>query len=219
MGKYYFITAAGTGVGKTFITSALTQELRARKKSVVALKPVISGFDPVMSAQSDSGVLLTAQGLSLSAENMDAISPWRFRTPISPDMAAENEGCTIDFDGLIAFCRQERKADYTIVEGVGGVMVPLTPSHTVLDWMAALDHRIILVSGSYLGALSHALTAAHILLARQLPLHCVVVSESEGSAVPPERIQLTLKRFLPKDLSVLLVKRGANAATLADSIT
>lgn len=216
--KKYFITAAGTGVGKTFITAALTDDLCKRGKQVSAIKPVISGFDPAAPGGSDTGILLKAQGLGLSEKNIQACSPWRFIEPISPDMAAENENRAIDFAELIAFCKQDRKADYHIIEGVGGVMVPITAAHTVLDWMVALDHPVILVSGSYLGALSHTLTAVNTLLAHKLPLHSVVISESETSPVPPERILLTLKHFLPNDLSVLLVKRGAGTQTLADSI-
>src|ERR1700689_2331611 len=102
MKKLYFITAAGTGVGKTFVAAALACELKSRGKSVAALKPIISGFDPAAPEESDTGILLKAQGLELSEKNITAISPWRFRDPISPGMAAENENRPIDFDGLVA---------------------------------------------------------------------------------------------------------------------
>lgn len=216
--KHYFITAAGTGLGKTFLTSALTSGLRSRGKSVVALKPLISGFDSTAPAKSDTGILLKAQGLELSAHNIDTISPWRFHKPLSPDMAAENEKRVIDFSELVAFSKQKRKADYVLIEGVGGVMSPVGTQHTVLDWMKQLEHKIILVSGSYLGAISHTLTAYAALQWQGLHPHAIVISESENAPVPPERIQLTLRQFLPNDTSVLLMKRGAETATLVDSI-
>ena len=68
-----------------------------------------------------------------------------------------------------------------LIEGVGGIMVPLDERHTVLDWMSALRLPVLLVAGSYLGTISHTLTALHVLAQRNLDIAAVVVSES---AVP-----------------------------------
>lgn len=205
--KRYFITATGTDIGKTFITAALTRQLRTQGKSVIALKPVISGFDKAHPHNSDTGTLLEAQGLQITEANIHAISPWRFSNPISPDMAAEDERRDIDFHELSQFCNKEVKTDYLLVEGAGGVMSPIGRTYTVLDWITGLDCETILVAGSYLGSISHTLTACQAIIARNLRMHSLIISESETSPVPVERILLTLKHFLPNNLAVHLIPR------------
>src|SRR5436305_15323969 len=94
-----FVTATGTGIGKTFVTAGLIGELRAAGRSVQAIKPVVSGFDPANMASSDPVVLLEALGLSHT--HFDSISPWRFKAPLAPDMAASHEGRALDFPALV----------------------------------------------------------------------------------------------------------------------
>jgi dethiobiotin synthetase len=196
--KSFFITATGTDIGKTLFTCALVHQLRTHGRTVHALKPVISGFDPASNIQTDTGMLLAALGRTASPESVAALSPWRFSAPLSPDMAAQDEGKAIDFDRLVAFSKERKDTDYLLVEGVGGVMVPLDARHTVLDWMKALGFPVILVTASYLGSLSHTLTAAHAVASAGLVLHAVVISESSASAVLPARMEAVLRRFLPR---------------------
>ena len=75
-----------------------------------------------------------------------------------------------------------------LIEGVGGLMSPVTPEATGLDWLTALDLPAILVSGSYLGAISHALTACETLRLHGVPLRAVAVSESEGAPAPASTV-------------------------------
>lgn len=192
-----FVTSSGTDVGKTFVTLKLLAELESAGRRVQALKPVASGFDAADPERSDSALLLRAQGLALTAANLDAVSPWRFAAPLSPDMAARREQRSIPFDDLVATCRAAgERAEITLIEGIGGVMVPLDAHHTVLDWIAALGAPALLVVGSYLGALSHSLTAATTLRQRGTALAGVVVSESEAQPVPAQETAATLERFL-----------------------
>jgi dethiobiotin synthetase len=192
-----FVTATGTDVGKTFVMTKLVAELRAARRSVHALKPVASGFDASDVAASDTGVLLDALGLALTPANLDAVSPWRFAAPLSPDMAAARENRAIPFSELVEFCRAPRAADVTLIEGVGGVMVPLDAQHTVLDWIAAVGAPVVLVAGSYLGTLSHTLTAVAALRARACELAAVIVSESATQPVPLDETVAGLRRFVP----------------------
>lgn len=204
-----FVTASGTDVGKTFVTRRLVAELRAAKRRVQALKPVASGFDPAAVAASDTAALLEAQGLGATPANCDAISPWRFRAPLSPDMAAERERRSVPFDTLVSWCRTTaERADVTLIEGIGGVMVPLDGSHTVLDWIAALGAPALLVVGSYLGTLSHSLTAVAALRQRGVELAGIVVSESAAQPVPPAETAATLARFVPA-VAVRVLPRAA----------
>jgi dethiobiotin synthetase len=194
-----FITAAGTDVGKTFVAAGLIRLLRARERAVDAIKPVVSGFDPARAGDSDCGVLLRALGLPLSEEEIEDISPWRFAASLSPDMAARHEGKEIDFEQLIAFCETaiEEAEGAMLVEGVGGAMVPLDQKNTVLDWIASLDLPTLLVTGTYLGSISHTLTAYEVLDAEECDVPTIVVSESAGSHVPLFETVATIQRFLP----------------------
>ena len=141
-----FVTATGTDIGKTFIARGVIHQLRARGRTVEALKPVITGFDPRMPQASDTGRLLLALGHTLTPELIAEMSPYRLREPLSPDIAARREGARIDFAALCAHCRRAvaRHGDALIVEGIGGIMVPLDDRHTVLDWMIELDLPLIL---------------------------------------------------------------------------
>lgn len=219
-----FVTATGTGVGKTWVTAMLAAALRSEGRRVRALKPVATGFDPTQPGTSDSAKLLEAAGRPVDAQGLDAVSPWRFAEPLSPDMAAAREGRTIDWAALLEFCRDAMRgddADVTLIEGIGGVMVPLDAQRTVLDWIAALDMPALLVAGSYLGTLSHTLSAAAVLAARGCTLAAVVVDESPEQPVPVEESAGVLRRFVAPAPVVVVPRRDgapepADAAALLD---
>lgn len=192
-----FITATGTDVGKTFVAASLIRHLRQMGRQVDAIKPVVSGFDPALAARSDPGVLLHALGLPVTAQELDRISPWRFRDAVSPDLAAAREGSLIDVDGVISFCQTaiDQRREILLIEGVGGIMVPLDAERTILDVMMALKLPLILVAGSYLGTISHTLTALDALYGRGLRVMATIVSETPGSTVPLDDTVATLARF------------------------
>jgi len=189
-----FVTGTGTDVGKTFLSAALILHWRAAGHAVAAYKPVVSGFDPATAQARDPGVLLAALGHPIT--DIDAMSPWRFAAPLSPDMAAAREGRTLDFDAIVEFSRRAAKsADRVLIEGVGGIMVPLDERHTVLDWMSALRLPVLLVAGSYLGTISHTLTALRVLAQRNLTVAAVVVSESTVPGAPLDETVAVIARF------------------------
>ena len=205
-----FVTATGTDIGKTFVTAGLIRTLRQRGRTVAALKPVITGFSEQTAQESDAATLLAALGRASSRETIAEISPWRFVAPLSPDMAATRENRTLDFDALVAFCRDAARptADLLLIEGVGGVMVPLDELRTVLDWMIALGAPVLLVAGSYLGTISHTLSAVDVLRRRGLVVSAIVVSESAGSAVLLTDTVATITRFVDA-IPVLALPRAS----------
>ncbi len=180
-----FVTSTGTEIGKTFVTAGLARHFRNAGRKVEALKPIVSGFDINAAQGSDPAILLESLNRPVTSEEIARISPWRFAAPVAPDLAAKREGCSVDFDALTSFCRDAINGnDLLLIEGVGGVMVPLDDRHTVLDWISALRLPVILVAGSYLGTISHTLTALHVLTQRNLSTLAIVVSETPGSTVP-----------------------------------
>jgi dethiobiotin synthetase len=192
-----FVTATGTDIGKTFVTAGLIRHIRAAGRTVAAIKPVVSGFDPDDWQGSDPALLLAALGRPLTLEEVEGVSPWRFKAPLSPHTAAQHEGRAIAFQELVEFCRRAMAArrGVLLVEGIGGVMVPLDDRHSVLDLMSMLRIPIILVAGSYVGTLSHTLTALEVVARRNLDIAAVVVSESNGSAASLEDTVATLQVF------------------------
>lgn len=192
-----FITATGTDVGKTYVATSLIRHLRQMGRPVDAIKPVVSGFDPEQALDSDPGLLLHALGLPVTPQEIDRISPWRFRDALSPDIAAEREGRSIDVDTVISFCRTmiDQRRGILLIEGIGGVMVPLDAERTVLDVMMALQVPLVLVVGSYLGTISHTLTALDALYRRGLTVMATIVSETPGSSVSLDDTVAAISRF------------------------
>ena len=205
----YFVLGAGTDIGKTYVTALLVRQARAAGQDVLALKPVASGVpspgDPAF-ASTDTAQLLQAQGLPATSENIEACSPWRFREPLSPDMAAAAEGRILALEALLAWCDDQVAAapgKLTLIEGVGGVMSPMTSDALNLDVVKALGWPAILVTGSYLGALSHALTAIETLKAHGVEIAAVVLNESADSTVDFDAMMASLSRFAPCSITRL----------------
>ncbi len=192
-----FITGTGTGVGKTFVCAGLIRYFRGRGQPVAALKPIVSGFDPAAPCGSDPAVLLKALGREVASDELNRISPWRFRAPLSPDMAARVENKAIDLQAVADFCRVAiaRNDGVLLIEGIGGIMVPLDARHTVLDLMNLLNFPLILVAGSYLGTLSHILSAQDVILRHTLDMRAIIVSETEDDSVPLDATLATLANF------------------------
>ena len=214
-----FISATGTEVGKTFVAASLIRHLRGAGQAVEALKPVATGFDPSDAGLSDSGVLLAALGRPVTLVEIDRITPFRFSAPLSPDMAAQRENRTVDFEALVAFSRAAVASTKStlLIEGIGGVMVPLDEKHTVLDWMAALNIPVLLVAGSYLGSMSHTLTSLEALRQRGIAVKVLAVNESAGASVPIADTVATLEQFVaPIPIVTLRRPPASNDQAFAD---
>lgn len=208
-----FITSSGTGIGKTFVATGLVRHLREAGRTVDAIKPVISGFDPNSAEQSDTGLLLAALGQPVTPAGIERISPWRLTAPLSPDMAAEQEGHPIDFDRLVGFCKDAlSKTNNLLIEGAGGVMAPITHDHTMLDLISALQIPVLLVVGNYLGAISHTLSAESALRQRGCAPRMIVVSESEGASVNLDDTAGSISRFA-RNVGIVAMPRASDPAS------
>ena len=188
----YFITATGTGTGKTFTTCALLHAAHTLGMRAQAYKPVISGWDE--GAGTDTAQIIAASG---GRETVDEVSPWRFRAPLSPHRAAALEGKSLALADVLRWSdAQMNQPGLTLIEGVGGVMVPLSDHETVLDWMRALGLPVILVTGSYLGTISHTLTALAALKQADLRIAALVMNESAESPISLDEAWAGLAPFV-----------------------
>jgi len=155
------ITGTDTGVGKTFFACALSAVLTARGKRVGVMKPVETG------CELKDGRLLPADALALqhssgSSLPLELVCPYRFAPPLAPAVAAEMGGVRIETQRLIAaYERIRTQHDITLVEGAGGLLVPLALGYTFADLARDLGIPLLVVVGSRLGAINHTLLTLH----------------------------------------------------------
>ncbi|MFW5925199.1 MAG: dethiobiotin synthase [Myxococcota bacterium] len=179
----WFVTATGTGVGKTFVTRGLATALRRRGHPVAAIKPVETGCapDPL-----DARALARACG---RPELASAPGLYRAPPPVAP-YAATLSGLPAPPppDHLAATVRAlAPDTDITLVEGAGGLLVPLDRERTMADLARALGLPLLLVADDGLGVLSFTLTAADAARARGLDVAAVVLVRREASPADPSR--------------------------------
>lgn len=182
-----FITATGTDIGKTVVTSHLLHQLRRAGRPALGLKPIASGVAPDALPESDPGRLLAAMGRPVNARSLDEICPWRFEPPLAPDTAAARAGRSLSFEDVVEFSTRPR-GQPVVIEGVGGVRVPIARTRTVIDWIVATRLPAVVVTGSYLGAISHLLSALDSLRGAGVPVRAIVVNRSAEEPMPPEEM-------------------------------
>lgn len=157
-----------TGVGKTRVAVALVRALRAAGLRTAGMKPVAAGVDAGAQANADVVALAQADGLALPLRDRN---PFAFAEPVAPHLAARSQGVRIELAAIAAaFSRVARVADAIVVEGAGGVLVPLGPGLDMLDVPLRLRLPVLLVVGVRLGCLNHALLSARAIAARGVPL-------------------------------------------------
>ena len=155
-----FVTGTDTGIGKTFVTSALVRALVRRGIAAAGMKPVATG------AMRVAGALVNDDALALQAAAGSAppyadVNPYVFAPPVAPHLAATAADIRIDFEVIhAAWRRLSRHAEFIVVEGVGGWLVPLNETGTVADLARHLDLPVLLVVGLRLGCINHALLTA-----------------------------------------------------------
>ena len=191
--KGAFITATGTGVGKTWLATALATACVQRGKHVAAIKPIETGVDP---DPVDALQLARACGNESLA---NASGLYRAKEPLAPYAIEKRGGPSVG--SLRELAKRVRElandADYVIVEGVGGVLVPIDREHTIADLGALLDLQTVVVARNALGVLSYTITAIEALRRRKVSVRAIVLNHVE--------------RDLQNDMS-----RASNADVLAD---
>lgn len=156
--KGYFITATDTDAGKTFITAGLLQSLSKLGYKTLGFKPVASGCQLTSQGlqNEDALKLIAAANVSLDYQ---MINPYAFAPPIAPHIAAQQANVSINLHCIVKSI-QQHSADYVLVEGVGGWLVPLNEQQSIADLARLLGFPIILVVNMRLGCINHALLTA-----------------------------------------------------------
>lgn len=174
--KGLFITGTDTGVGKTLIAGALAHLLRRQGLKVGVFKPVASG------CVSDRGGLVSADAAFLAAcadtdYPLSVINPVAFRTPAAPITCIRLEGRPMDYEQIAAsYTWLCENCDAVLVEGIGGAMVPLTETETVLDLAVEFDLPALIVARPTLGTINHSLLTIQAVRQAGLPLAGVIIN-------------------------------------------
>lgn len=201
MGKGLFITGTDTGVGKTFVAGLLASLLRARGIDVGVMKPVETGC-PWRDGRLEPQDALYLKERAGAADPLDEICPYALEMPAAPSVAAEAAGVAIDLDRIAGWFRDlNARHQLTLVEGAGGLMVPLTDKADTTHLVQKLRIPILVVTRTSLGTINHTLLTCHWARQKRLSILGVVLNSSTGPPTPAEEANLeALAARLPTPL-------------------
>jgi dethiobiotin synthetase len=171
-----FITGTDTGVGKTFVGAGLVAALRELGIDVGVMKPAETGcmLRKGVLVPRDAQKLMKAGGVN---DPLDLVNPYRFRDPLAPASAASRERKKIEIKRIVsAFHMLARKHACMVVEGAGGIMVPLTSSQQYLDLAMVLNLPVLVVARPGLGTINHTLLTVMALRSRGLRIAGIVIN-------------------------------------------
>jgi dethiobiotin synthetase len=192
--KGFFVTGTDTGIGKTVITVALIKAVRRLGFTAGGMKPVESGCTIARGkgqrakGNSKKNILIPHDGMFIKTiahmeENIGHITPCRFKSPLAPLPASEIEGITVDSEKIRkAFDDLSKKYDVVIVEGIGGLLVPITKDYSVIDMAKDFDLPLIVVSRPSLGTINHTMLTVNYALKEGLRVAGIIINYNQ----PPE---------------------------------
>jgi dethiobiotin synthetase len=178
-----FVTGTDTGVGKSVLAAAICAGLASRGRRVAAFKPVVTGLDDPPGEWPPDHELLAG----VTGQEPEAVAPWLFGPPASPHLAADLDGITLEPGELLAAARRAGAwADALVCEGVGGLMVPITPGYLVRDLAVDLRMPVVVAARPGLGTINHTLLTLEAARAAGLTPVAVVMTPWPDS---PNRIE------------------------------
>lgn len=185
-----FVTGTDTGVGKTVVACALARALRAAGRDVGVLKPAETGVPP--EGPLDAHELRRAACVD---DPIESICPVQLQLPAAPTVAAAAEGTTVDLDAIrAAWSRLRARHEVMIVEGAGGLLVPLAERCTMADFAAELGLPLVVVARAALGTINHTLLTLEAIERRGLSLAGVVISHATGDLSDADALNLEALR-------------------------
>jgi dethiobiotin synthase len=192
LGQNYFVTGTDTGVGKTYIAGKLLSSLMGDTSTAGYIKPFQTGCHYIdgIPASPDVGEVKGMLGPRVSCHMFYA-----YELPACPLLAASDIGSVIDFDKAVRWTKETAaKFDIAVVEGAGGLMVPLTEKHTMLDFASALGYPVILVAESKLGCINHTLLSINALKGRGLGVAALILNDF--NPIQDDRVRVENSRMI-----------------------
>lgn len=200
-----FITGTDTGVGKTLVVAALASFLKSEGVDVGVMKPIESG------CLRQGGKLVPQDALFLSEvtgceDDLELINPCRLEAPLAPSLAAEREGVEINIGKLVeCFQIMKEKHDFILVEGAGGLLVPLRERYLISDLIQLFQLPLLIVAASRLGAINHTLLTVRCAQSLKIEVVGVILNnlEEEGDLASQSN-SLLLQQLLDVPLLCVL---------------
>ncbi|HEX4806015.1 MAG TPA: dethiobiotin synthase [Conexibacter sp.] len=210
-----FVTATDTGVGKTVLAASILAALRARGERVAAFKPVVTGCEEPVDPDwpPDDALLAAAAGAS-----PDEVTTARFGPPVSPHLASALAGAAPLDPGALrrAFDARAARGETVVVEGVGGLLVPLAPDYLVRDLARELGLPLVVAAGPGLGTINHTLLTLAAARAAGLRVAGVVMTPwPERPSAMEEDNRATVARLGEVEVACLARVARADVALLA----
>lgn len=211
----FFITGSDTDVGKSFVTASLLRAFLEHGTKAVALKPVQTGYTELGNSKAtknlgNSRIPSNNFGNNLACESLESdfkeyikagqnadfkATCYNFAYPASPHFSAELEGKKIKAQGILDFI-EENSSQITLIEGAGGILVPLNENESFLDIAKAMDAAVILVCKNCLGAINHALLNLEILHFNNIKISALVLNfHDENNAICRSNLEFLSKKF------------------------
>lgn len=160
----YFITGISTGIGKTIVSAVITEKLKA------------DYWKPIQSGDLDQSDSLKVESLISNPRTTIHPEIYRLTQPLSPHLSAKLDGVTIDFSKF----KLPNTANNLVVEGAGGLMVPLNEKDLIIDLIKELEIEVILVSQNYLGSINHTLLSINLLKQYEIPIKGIIFNGDEN---------------------------------------
>lgn len=190
----FFITGIGTDVGKTFVSAVLVEALHA------------DYWKPIQAGELDNTDTMKVRTLTSNSESVFHPETYCLSSPLSPHASAKADGIEIDIEKIIA----PLTSNTLIIEGAGGLMVPLNKEYLVIDLIKKLNAEVILVSKNYLGSINHTLLSIEALTNRGIPVAGIIFN-GESSKASEEYI---LERSGLKSLLFIDEEKNINKAVI-----
>jgi dethiobiotin synthetase len=234
MANGVFVTGTDTGVGKTYVSCLLLKWLKSKDVDAGVMKPVETGCDRGLVPDSagsersgDAGSTPSAEGLvpedalklveaAATSENMSLVAPFRFSKPVAPMVAAQEEGRAIDPQEILRCYRKISSLhSFTVVEGAGGLLVPITPEYSTLDLASDMDIPLLVVAASKLGVINHSLLTLEVIRARGLKVAALVLNNLDSEIDDARSTNAAALRELVSE-PVVELRFGATEADIAE---
>ncbi len=187
MGSALFVTGTDTEIGKTVVSAGLALAFTKRGRDVGVMKPTVTGCRTVRGKRVSDDVeyLVGASGCD---DDRSLIAPYMLRDPLAPEVAAGREGTRIDIRRIMsAFRKLSRKHEILIVEGAGGLFVPIKKNYLMIDLVAALAVPLVIVARPGLGTINHTLLTCEAARARNINVMGIVINNYPRTASVAER--------------------------------
>jgi len=208
-----FVTGTDTEVGKSVVAASICAALAAAGERVAAFKPVVTGLDDAPGDFGHDHELLAS--VANAGQSPEDVAPYRFGPPVSPHLAADVALTTVEPAELLSAARRH---DLLVAEGVGGLMVPLTPGYLVRDLALDLGLPVVIAARSGLGTINHTLLTVEAARTGGLRVAAVVMTPWPGEPSVMERSNReTIERLgdvgvvgLPHTTPARLAEAGAS---------